>query len=331
MSNIEQVAQLAGVSVPTVYKVFSNKQYASPAVKEKVLEAAKKLNYVHKASMKGGNSDREKVIAILVDDLTNPFYSYMIHEMSKALSRFRHHLIVYTYQGAKADMEQGIERLLDKNIDGLIFVPELGEKQNLFERLIASKYPMLQLFRPLYDEVDTLMIDDEVGTYLATKYLLQNGHRKIMLISRTNPIMVKREKGYIRAFEEANVPVDNDYLFLMTYIEANKEILKSKIREMGPTAIIAAGERISINVYVALREMNLSIPDDISLIVYDNLPWTLANDITTVSHSYEAIGNLAAELIDGRLREGKTEDRKIPARLKLDPEILLRNSVKILL
>ena len=80
MSNIKDVAALAGVSVPTVYKVFSSNQYASPAVEEKVFEAARQLGYVHKAAQKSvqkpGAGNSEKTIAIIIDDITNPFYSF---------------------------------------------------------------------------------------------------------------------------------------------------------------------------------------------------------------------------------------------------------------
>ena len=76
--------------------------------------------------------------------------------------------------------------------------------------------------------------------------------------------------------------------------------------------------------------MNYSIPDDVSLIVYDDLAWTAAFDITTVSHSFETIGNLASELIVGRLKEMEGTERQPVARLTLDPKLVLRNSVKIL-
>ena len=173
-------------------------------------------------------------------------------------------------------------------------------------KLAAQRFPLLQLFRPLYQDVDTLLIDDELGAYLAVKHLLQSGHRKIMLITRSNPILVKREEGYARAYREAGIPMDQDCICLMTYIDNIKDMLKSRIREVNPTAILSVGERISVNVVQALREMNLDVPGDMSLIVYDDLAWTAAFDITAVSHSFEAIGNLASELIVGRLKEVET-------------------------
>ena len=117
----------------------------------------------------------------------------------------------------------------------------------------------------------------------------------------------------------------------MTYVDNIKEMLKTRIREIEPTAILSVGERLSVSTVQALREMNRKVPDDVSLIVYDDLAWTAAFDISAVSHSFEAIGNLASELIMERLKESDTGERKPPARLVLDPKLVTRNSVKILL
>ncbi len=334
MSNIKDVAALAGVSVPTVYKVFSSNQYASPAVEEKVFEAARQLGYVHKAAQKSvqkpGAGNSEKTIAIIIDDVTNPFYSFMINEIRKGLQRYGYHLIIISNAEDRNQENSDIQALLECKADALIFIPALGEKQAVVNRLIAAGYPLLQLFRPLYENIDTILIDDVLGGYLAVKYLLQSGHRRIMLITRSNPLLVKREEGYKKAFQEAGVPVDEDCLCFMTYIDNIKDVLKEKIQAVKPTAIVSVGEKLSVNTIQALREMNYSIPDDVSLIVYDDLAWTAAFDITTVSHSFETIGNLASELIVGRLKEMEGTERQPVARLTLDPKLVLRNSVKIL-
>lgn len=330
MSNIKDVAALAGVSVPTVYKVFSNNQYASPAVEEKVLQAARELGYVHKAAQKANASSPEKTVAVIVDDITNPFYGSMINEIRKGLHRYGHHLITISNAESREQEGSDIQALMKSGMDALIFIPALGEKQEVVCKLAAQRFPLLQLFRPLYQDVDTLLIDDELGAYLAVKHLLQSGHRKIMLITRSNPILVKREEGYARAYREAGIPMDQDCICLMTYIDNIKDMLKSRIREVNPTAILSVGERISVNVVQALREMNLDVPGDMSLIIYDDLAWTAAFDITAVSHSFEAIGNLASELIVGRLKEVETGECQPTARLVLDPKLVSRNSVKIL-
>lgn len=328
MSNIKDVAKLAGVSVPTVYKVFSNNQYASPAVEKKVMQAAKELGYVHKASQK---ANAEKTIAVIVDDITNPFYGTMINEIRKGLHQYGHHLITMSNAESWEQEGEDVQTLLDCKADALIFVPALGERQQIVNRLIDQNYPMLQLFRPLYPGIDTILIDDELGAYLAVKHLLQSGHRRIMLITRSNPLLVKREEGYARAYRELGIEMDEACICLMTYVDNIKDMLKDKIRGLKPTAILSVGERLSVNTVQALREMNYKIPDDISLIVYDDLAWTSAFDISAVSHSFETIGNMASELIVERLKEWDSGDRKMPARLVLDPKLITRNSVKILL
>ena len=117
----------------------------------------------------------------------------------------------------------------------------------------------------------------------------------------------------------------------MSYADCAKEMIKEKIHAVQPTAILSVGESTSINVIQALSEMNLSIPDDISFIIYDDLPWTAVYGITTVAHSYESIGRLIAEMIDGQFHKRENGSGEQPARLVLDPRLVARKSVKILL
>lgn len=330
MSSIKEVAALAGVSVPTVYKAYSNTYFTSPEIREKVYAAAKELGYVHKAANRKAGKDGRRTVVLFLDEIVNPFYSAMVKETSKELEHKGYRLTVM-YSGNNASVErENFEIAIAHKYDGIIFVPTPEGDGELVKLLNAKHFPLLQLFRTVYPDLDTLLIDDELGTYLAVKHLLQSGHKKIMLISKTNPALVKREVGYARAFMEERLEVDNDCLYLMSYADCAKEMIKEKINSVKPTAILSVGESISINVIQALSEMNLSIPDDISFIIYDDLPWTATYGITTVAHSYESIGRLISEMIDDQFHKQENGSEGQPARLVLDPRLVARKSVKVL-
>lgn len=329
MSNIKDVAQRAGVSVPTAYKALGGTYYTSPEICNKVFAAAEELGYVHKASKINGESS-DKVIAIVLDEIINPFYSNMVKEMSKELENLGYRLIVMYSNNNQACEKADFELILKHKINGAIFIPSFETNEDTIRHMIVSKFPMLQLFRDVYNGVDTLLIDDELGAYLAVQYLIQNGHRKIMLIAKTHPSLVKREKGYMKAFEEAGISYDSNWLYLMNYDNCTKAMIKQKIHEISPTAILSVGENIGTNVIQSLNEMNLSIPDDVSLISYDDFAWTATYGITAIAHSYESIGRLAAQMMHARFMDMGEKNRKSAERLILDPYLISRNSVKIL-
>lgn len=332
MSNIKEVAAHAGVSVPTVYKVFSNTYYTSPEIEEKVLNAAQQLGYVPKSALKKDDDGTPKLFALFVDEIVNPFYSRMTREISREIRRRGNSLLVMYSNGDAKTEEANLELVLSHRCDGLIIVPTPDGNKDTFSKLKRKGFPILQLFRTVHSQFDTLLIDDELGTLLATRHLIKSGHEKIMLISRTNSAIVKREIGYKQAFSEAGMKVDENLLYLVDYAECTKAMITEKIQSENPTAIISVGESTSINVIQALNEMKLTIPDDVSLIINDDLAWAATYGITTIGHSYETIGKLVAEMLDSQIHRStdKFSGKLQPARLVIDPMLLSRNSVKIL-
>ena len=331
MSNIKDVAKLAGVSVPTVYKVFNPSYYTSSKVRKKVLDAVRELNYTHKAVQKKETQTAKKVIAIFIDEILNPFYEAMILQIVKEMERHDYvPMVMYTFNNARIE-RQNFELAIAHQCDGIMFVPAPNGDRRYVEHLIAKRYPLVQLFRSVFKELDTIMIDDELGTYLAAQHLIQSGHKRIMMISKTNPaIYIQREMGFTQAFKDAKLPVEDDWIYITNYVDCAKEMIKEKICRHQPTAILSTGENISINVLQALAEMKLSIPGDISLVIYDNVPWAQIYGITTVAHPYERIGQLIVELLHHQFESILQESSDSPSRLVLDPTLEARNSVKII-
>lgn len=330
MSSIKDVAELAGVSVPTVYKVFNTSYYTSSEVQRKVLEAAKELNYTHRA-VKKKEKQGKKVIAVFIDEVLSPFYEAMLKQVANEMERYGFvPMVMYTFNNPDVEL-QNFELAIEHRCDGIMFVPAPNGDRKFVNRLIAKKYPLVQLFRSVYTELDTILIDDELGTYLAAQNLIQSGHRRIMMISKTNPaIYIQREMGFIQAFKDAKLEVEDDWIYITNYVDCAKEMIKEKISRNRPTAIISTGENISINVLQALNEMKLSIPGDMSLIIYDNVPWAQVYGITTVAHPYERIGQLVVELMRHQFEKKLHEESEPPSRLVLDPTLEARGSVRII-
>ncbi|MDE6971889.1 MAG: LacI family transcriptional regulator [Lachnospiraceae bacterium] len=327
MNIIHEIANLAGVSVPTVYKVFSDTYTTGEAIQEKVLQAAKELHYTPKTKS-SPLKQKEKIVAVILSEVMNPFINSLIDAITKELNNFQYKVIVL-YSNENVRMEESNLSLLSMlQIDALIYGPISGNRYPQIDELIKEGKPVIQLFSPVYEQLDTIMFDDAHGTYQAVKKLLQSGHKKIMMIYRKRPIMPSREPGYYKAFKETGLEVNPDFLFSLDVQDSIKGMIKDKVKELKPTAILSANESISIATIQALDELNLKVPSDVSMILYDDSPWEATMGYTAVAHPLEQVGTLCRNLI---MKENgnKSQGRQAPAKLVIDPMIISRNSVRI--
>lgn len=327
MATIKEVAELAQVSVPTVYKVFDKSYHTTKDVRERVLKASSDLNYTHKKGKRGRTEG--KTIVIIYNELTNPFNNYITKNVSNELERYGHRLVVLYDDELIAQDEKNVKQIQNMGADALIFTPVSDERQEVIVQLAETGFPMVQLFQTVYTDLDTILFNDELGTYLATNYLLKSGHRKILLASRTDRSEFIRKPGYYRAYEEMGLSVDERYLYTLNYVDSVKQMVKEKILEEKPTAIIAVSEAMCATVILALRELRLSVPDDISLISYDDYPWMEAYGITAISHRFGKVSSIISRLVVDQLNQ-PSNIRGCPSSFMIDPSLKVRDSVKMI-
>ena len=327
MATIKEVAELANVSVPTVYKVFDENYTTTDEIRKRVLKASKELDYRPRKNRKTYRDG--KTVAIIYNEFINSFNNYITRGVSNELERYGYRLVVLHDDEIIAQDDKNVKQIQAMGADALIFTPVSDEKQEAILELAEKKFPMIQLFQTAYSNIDTIQFNDELGTYLATSYLLKNGHRKIMLASRTDRSELIRKPGYYRAFEEMGLVVDKRYLYTLNYVNSVKQMVKEKILKEKPTAIIAVSEAMCATVILALRELHLSIPGDVSLISYDDYPWMEAFGITAVSHPFSKVSSIISRLIVDQLTKSSS-DEWIPSSFMIDPSLKVRDSVKMI-
>lgn len=325
MDNIREVAKLAGVSVPTAYKVFSKAYDTSEKTKRKVLEAARQLDYISKNEKK---QREENIVGIVVGSIENSFFNGLIDSLLKEFGRYQYNTIVLYCNGNPEQLKYNLELLGHIGAKAIIFEPMIQERHDIVYHLKTKGIVLLQLFTTVYPEIDTLKFDDELGTYTAVKELLKCGHTNIAMFYKKWDICPEREPGYEKAFMEMGIPIRRDNLCKMDYTKNIGSILKDKICSLCPTAILSVNETMTINILQVLDELKLSVPDDISLIVYDDLPWMQALNLTAISHPFDKIGESASEMILNKLRD-KTDSSEA-AVLEINPILISRGSTKIL-
>lgn len=273
-SNILEVATLAGVSPSTVSRVTSGNAVVKPETRARVLEAMEKLGYKPNSAAQSLSSKRSNTLGMVVAGLDGPFYGPMISGVESALRARGKHLIIASGSGDAASEEEAVEFLLNRQVDGLILLTEWLEQR--FVSNLEARIPVYMI-NQYYQGMDNrvMLLDDVDGGYRATQYLLSQGHRKIACISgqEFKQDANDRVSGYKAALRDAGIPVLDD-LIARTSFEVQggiegMELLAGRGSEF--TAVVVGNDESAIGVYSWAKEHGLQIPQDLSVIGYDDI------------------------------------------------------------
>lgn len=281
---------------------------------------------------------RSKVVAILShSDLRNPFIGEIYSGISRVLCGEGYHTLFYNYNTENAVDKSSYLKDLLKKIDGLILIPADPETTSRLNSILnefkEKNIPIILVDTKIEGlDFDYIETDNFNAAYKATKYLIEKGHREIGIILgiRVNTIE-ERYQGYLKALEDHNIEPNILYVKWHSYQKYYEETgyicgLELLNLKKPPTAIFCTSDAMATGLYKACSEMGLNIPDDISVIGFDNLRLTeyLLPPLTTVHQEKEKMGEEAAKILLARING----DTSPPKQLTLDFHILERNSVK---
>ena len=321
MGTIQDVAQKAGVSVSTVYKVFSDSYTTRDEIRERVLKACEELNYSHHSMIK-----KRKLLGMMFSEVTNSFTNTLMQMIIDELGDEYDIVTLYSNEDLTRE-KQNITCLEQMKVDALIFATVSNQEYPEINKMISDGKPVIQFFMQTHPGADAILFDDELGTYQAVKYLIQNGHKDILMLYKYRIGFPQRSNGYRKAFEEEGLEVDERYLYDIPYNDSIRGVIQNKIQELKPSAILAVNEIIATSTVCALKEMKLMVPQDISLIIYDDLPWAAASKLTTIGHAFDSAGSLCKNIL---MEITGLEKKHTPVRLVIDPMLIVRDSVRIL-
>jgi DNA-binding LacI/PurR family transcriptional regulator len=323
------VAKEAGVAISTVSKVLNNKRDVSEKTKTKVREAIRKLNF--QPSMVDLTKKRIQTIALLIPSIANPFMAEITRSIEDHARQFGFSLMICSTDN---DLNREIEYISiskQKYVDGIIIATGLKHNDAIKE-LISSDIPVALLSRDVSSlAVDTIVVDDFLGSYQATSYLISLEHQKIGMITDdfSFPAVKARVEGYKQALQEAGLEYDEslvltDNLTLEDGKRATQELLNLSDP---PTAIFAVTEFLAIAAIKSARELGIIVPKDLSIVGHDNtLLSTLCDPpLTTVAQPIDEMGKKVIEL----LIQGIKEPKKVKQRVVLSPELVVRDSTSL--
>jgi LacI family transcriptional regulator len=324
MATLYDVAKRAGVAPITVSRVINNTGYVSQETRQRVLAAAEELGYVPNRLASSLRSRRSKVLALVLADISNPFFTLIARGVEDAASD-QGYMVIYCNTDESEDEERKyIDLLLQNRVDGILLVPALSGLSAI-QAAQRNNTPLVVIDRrPPGASVDSVRGDSFGGAYKLGLLLLGLGHRRIALLNGPAGVSTAEERrdGLIRALDDANIPLRDRLTFSGRFTTASgrQMALQALAMDPPPTALFAANNFIALGALQAVQECGLRVPQDIALVGFDDLPDALvAFPFLTVAvqPAYE-MAQKATELLLARLAgAGPAEPQEIilPTRL----------------
>ncbi len=313
MSTISDVAKRAGVSTMTVSRVVNGTGYTSADTRARVESAITELGYVPNALARQLRSKRTKTIALVVSDISNPFFTTIARGVEDVAAAHGFSVMYCNTDESEAEEEQYLLMLIERQVDGVLLVPARSSGAS-FRLLHAHRMPVVVLDRRVAaHDVDSVRCDSEAGGYALTRHLIELGHRRIAVLTgrRNVSTSVDRVAGARRALEEAGLTLDDEMVHWggFNFGKLNQadghRMTQEVLAAEGacPTALFCANNFIGFGAIRALREAGLRVPDDMSVVAFDDLPeeWVSEPFLTVAAQPAYEIGHRAASRLLGQV------------------------------
>lgn len=325
---IVDVAREAGVSFATVSRVINNKAGVRADKREAVLRAMTRLGYVANQQARSLAGGRSHIVGVLVQDLGTSYMGAIIRGIDQALDQAQYDLMLYTTHRRKAKESAYVNALTRGLADGLLLVLPTHASTYL-DSLIRQGFPyMLVDHQGSGDYRRSVGATNFQGAYDATRYLIEIGHRRIGHIVGTAALGCAQERvaGYKAALADAGLPVDPELIIQGDFFQPSGFAGADRLLSLPdrPTAIFAANDDMAFGVLEAARLRGLSIPTDLSVIGFDDVPQAsiIHPPLTTVRQPLEQMGRVATEHLLKLI-----EDPELDAeRIVLPTELIIRQS-----
>lgn len=332
MVTIRDVARRAGVAPITVSRVLNDSGYFSQEIKERVETAAAELNYVPNLLARSLRSHRTHTLALVLSDVTNPFWTTVARGVEDAASQEGFTVFLCNTDESERKQAEYLAVLLRKRVDGILLVPARSTPEPV-RAIQRQGIQVVVMDRSAPGaNVDVVRGSSYESARLLMGYLLGLGHRQITVLSGPEHVSTARERveGARQALFEAGLSPDaltviyQEYTVDSGYVMA----LQALAVQPRPTALFAGNNFIAIGALKAARELNLHVPQDFSLVTFDDLPisWMAEPFLTVAAQPAYEMGRRATELLLQRIADPTLP----PQEVILPTELIIRQSCQAL-
>lgn len=330
--SIYDIAKYLKVSPATVSYAMNGVKKVSEETREKVMDAIDKLGYVPDHNARYLTTGESHLIGLFlplndasIAFLQNPFYVEFIGGLEQGISNNDYDIVI----GCQKNQSNFKYWAKSRGLDGVVMLGKYPK--NVYDDIKELHIPVVltDVYEDYANEFHNVRIDDEYGMYLATNYLIENGHRKIGFVGSVHSSLVdkKRYDGYLKAMSENQLSIQEDYVYssFATFDDGN-HIADEIIHRKNVSAIVCAADIIGIGIIKRYIELGKKIPDELSIIGFDDIQDAkyIYPGLTTIRQDIGQKGKLAAEIILEKIHSNDDQATLI----NIKPTLVVRESVK---
>jgi LacI family transcriptional regulator len=332
-TSIKDIAKQSGVAISTVSHVINNTKFVADGTREKVTKAINELHYRPNLIARGLRTKSTRTIGLLLPDISQPFFAQVVKGI-EAVARLRNYTLIMgcAFYDIEEEKRQ-LNSMLDQNTDGIIFFCGYDSYDHI-KQVHDSNIPVLVLDREIDNkDIPSVLVDNFTAMEKAVQYLYDLGHRKIGYITfpfENQTTIRRRYEGYCSALKKNSIKYNPDFVIIddqmrLQELKGTYAVIKQKVEEKKiPTAIITLADFLAIGAMKAVKEFGLSVPDDISIMGFNDEMICAFSDppLTTVKQPKKLMGETAANLLIDIIEKKKIENKNII----LDTEIIKRGT-----
>ena len=330
--SIYDIAKYSNVSPAAVSYVINGKKKVSDATREKVLQAIKELNYVPDHTARSLSTGKSHLIGLFLPlsetsdaFLSNPFYVEFIGGLSKGIAGHDYDIVIASLKNENNFIDWAKSRA----VDGIVMLGKYPKK--IYDDIKELNIPVVltDVYEDYSSEFHNIRVNDEDGMYLATKHLIDLGHKEIGFVGAWDISLIdyQRYLGYLKAMKEANLTVNDEHLFFsFATFDYGQKAADEIIKRNNVSAVVCSADIISIGIIRRYIEHGRKVPDDLSIVGFDDIQDSkfIYPSLTTIKQDIALKGAKAAEIIVRNINESCLSS----SLTVLDTKLVIRESTK---
>ena len=325
--DIRAVAAVAKVSIATVSRTINGSPAVSDRLSKRVWQAIEQLNYFPNTHARSLVSGRSRILGIIVENITNPFFPELIRSFEEVAVAHGYEILVSSSNSDPAILATCVRRMLERKVEG-VAVLTFGEEEPVLDQLVSRDVPMvLAEFRLAERKVSTILLDYATGIRAAVNHLAELGHRRIAFLAGPHKLhsAITRENDFRTAMEKSDLPLQKDWVIECDHTLKGGVVGFAQLQRLAerPTAIVCSNDMTAIGVLRATYMEGLRVPQDLSVIGLDDIDFAefTLPPLTTIRLSRVDLAQAAFEA----LRQ-QAEDPNNP---KMQREFLVSTSLVV--
>jgi LacI family transcriptional regulator len=321
------LAKELNLSTATISRALSRPEIVAPETRTRVLDAVRRSGYQMNGIARSLRTQSTQTIGVIVSDICNPFFSSIVKAAEDVARTNGYTVLICNADEDGRNEEVALRLFIERQVSGVIRC-SAGANPSLLQVLHQKSIPLIDLDRESgLPNIDTVILNNELGASLGTSHLIKLGHKRIAIVSGPQHLSNARDRleGFRKTLRAARISIPKNYVEFGDFREASGFQAAERLLNLDsqPTAIFVANNEMMAGTLSAVRQRRVKVPRELSLVGFDDARWAryLEPPLTVVSQPAELMGQKAAQLLLTRL-----SGRTTPQTVVFEPELIVRRS-----